>query len=435
MNRQSSAICTFGVISDTHIKKEDPDSAANFRSALLLLAAAAAEADTSLDGVLAAGDLANNMKPEQIRIFKNIYESVFNPEKIPLIHCYGDDHDLVWSDPHAAAIIREYTEIFGENYYRYDTDPSAVFKGNRHAVIKGYHILALEPAGRCPIVYSEQTKKWLADNLTKITQSEPEKFVFVITHPMISDTVYGSELGGGAWATEDLTEILSKYPQVVIFSGHLHFPLNDPRSIMQTEFTAVGTGAVRYLGVETDGFTKPAAPCHVPDSYQLSQGLLVQLFSTGDMNLTRLDFKKQAAIGEKWTIPHPKNDRSHLLLYTRARADEKHNRTPQLHGFSVEFVPGESPETKNAVIRFPAGTDDEFVHHYIIEFGEKKGKKQRRRIVTDFYSSPSPSHMKTEWELTVPNFQCGKPYEFTLTAYDSWNAASETLKQEIICQL
>ena len=120
MNQHAFVPCTLGIISDIHIKEEDADAAANFRSALFQLAAKAAQTGASLDGILAVGDLANNMRSEQIRIFKNIYEEIFNPEKVPLIHCYGDDHDLVWSDPHAADIIREYTEIFGESYYQYD---------------------------------------------------------------------------------------------------------------------------------------------------------------------------------------------------------------------------------------------------------------------------------------------------------------------------
>lgn len=160
----------------------------------------------------------------------------------------------------------------------------------------------------------------------------------------------------------------------------------------------------------------------------------MQLSPTGDMTLTRMDFKKQAEIGEKWMVPHPGNDRSHLSVYTRARADEKHNKPPVLHGFSVEFLPGNAQEHRNAVIRFPAGTDDEFVHHYIIEYGEKDGEKKHRRIVTDFYSSPSPSDMKKDWELTIPDFVCGAAYVFTLTAYDSWDAASEPLKTEVVCR-
>lgn len=435
MGSSSFPVCTLGVISDIHIKADDPESRENFRAALIQLSAKSAESSAAtIDGILVVGDLANNMKPEQIRIFKETYESVFDPKSVPLVHCYGDDHDLVWSDPLSGERIREYTKIFGESYYRCDIDPDAIAAGNRHAVIGGYHILALEPAGRRPIVYSDATKKWLADNLKEITQNEPDRFVIVMTHPMISDTVYGSELGGGAWATEDLTEILSEYPQTVVFSGHLHFPLNDPRSIMQTGFTAVGTGAVRYLGVETDGFTRPAAPCLVPSSFQLSQGLLVQFSSEKDMSITRLDFKKQAEIGEKWSVPAPSSERSYLLIYTRDRADKKHNRPPVLHGLSVEFLPGKTSETKEAVIRFPAGTDDEFVHHYILEYGEKNGERKRRRIVTDFYAFPSPSGMKKEWEIPLSDFRTGTPYAFILTAYDSWGAASAPLQKEIFCQ-
>ena len=42
-----------------------------------------------------------------------------------------------------------------------------------------------------------------------------------------------------------VSDVLAKYPQVVTFSGHLHFPLNDPRSIWQASFTSFGCGSTR----------------------------------------------------------------------------------------------------------------------------------------------------------------------------------------------
>ena len=38
-----------------------------------------------------------------------------------------------------------------------------------------------------------------------------------------------------------------EYPQLVHFSGHSHYPLNDPRSLWQGEFTAIGTGSLYYV--------------------------------------------------------------------------------------------------------------------------------------------------------------------------------------------
>ena len=89
------------------------------------------------------------------------------------------------------------------------------------------------PTSQDPVTFTDSALQWFDETLAKVTAENPDQFVFVLTHPMIYDTVYGSDLGT-YWYTKDLTEILNKYPQAVTFSGHLHFPLNDPRSIMQT---------------------------------------------------------------------------------------------------------------------------------------------------------------------------------------------------------
>ena len=44
-----------------------------------------------------------------------------------------------------------------------------------------------------------------------------------------------------------MRRVLSKYPQVVDFSGHSHYASVDPRTVWQGSFTAIGTGAVTGL--------------------------------------------------------------------------------------------------------------------------------------------------------------------------------------------
>ncbi len=74
-------------------------------------------------------------------------------------------------------------------------------------------------------------------------------------HMAISNTVVGSE----NWGVANLTDTLSKYPQVIDFSGHSHFPMKDPRSIYQGAFTALGDGTMFYYelginGLQATGF-------------------------------------------------------------------------------------------------------------------------------------------------------------------------------------
>lgn len=70
-------------------------------------------------------------------------------------------------------------------------------------------------------------------------------------HEHISNTVYGSSDFEG-WGMPDFAEILKDYPQAVDFSGHSHYPINDPRSIWQGEYTAVGTGGLYYTEITVD---------------------------------------------------------------------------------------------------------------------------------------------------------------------------------------
>lgn len=105
-------------------------------------------------------------------------------------------------------------------------------------------------------LFSEDTLAWLEETLAEIDAEDPDKPIFVIVHPMVGGTVYGSdepnteEWGGLAWYTTQLTDILKQYPQVITFSGHTHTMINDEKSIMQTDFTSVGCGSVYYMAAD-----------------------------------------------------------------------------------------------------------------------------------------------------------------------------------------
>ena len=62
--------------------------------------------------------------------------------------------------------------------------------------------------------------------------------------------MYGSTT---CWGVKELTDILEKYPQVVDFAGHSHFPMNDPRSIWQGDYTALNTGTLSYYEMDLAG--------------------------------------------------------------------------------------------------------------------------------------------------------------------------------------
>lgn len=70
---------------------------------------------------------------------------------------------------------------------------------------------------------------------------------------------HATEAGGSV----KFEPILSKYPQAVVFSGHSHFPLGDPRSIHQNIYTSVNDGSTTYSEVEPGVVNEGI---HLPDT-------------------------------------------------------------------------------------------------------------------------------------------------------------------------
>ncbi len=113
--------------------------------------------------------------------------------------------------------------------------------------------------------FTPDSLAWLDRTITRAEKNANGKPVFVFQHPHIWGTVYPSEF----WSDPQLNLVFVKHPGIVDFSGHSHFPMNDPRSIYQSTYTAVGCGAMAAFeldknfipGQYPDGFDKAAQIC------------------------------------------------------------------------------------------------------------------------------------------------------------------------------
>ena len=431
-------VFSFAAISDIHVKNSTTDTySTKFKNALEQLRDYAALDDTDgIDAVFAVGDLIDDGSTghyEQMNTFKSVYESVFQPTEVPMIFTVGN-HDVegayVWNAS-TKVNTNKLNTILGDDYFLTDIDEAMLAaENNRHCVVNGFHVVSVIPQSSSPVTYSQTTKTWLDETLAEITEENPDQFVFVLTHPMIEGTVYGSDLGT-YWATSDITDILSKYPQVVTFGGHLHFPLNDPRSIMQTAFTSLGCGSVRYMAIENGGYEDMASATTMNDKDEFSQGLLVQIDGDGNMRITRMDFYHEETIGDAWIVESPKEDGSHLTKYSWARGDEENNEAPVLSTLEVTTGSATSAGVR-ATLTFAAATDDEFAHHYVVELKNSAGSTlTTKKILADFYRHGNTADMKDSYEIALGSLAMGS-YTVTVTAYDSWDAASSaTLSFEI----
>jgi hypothetical protein len=221
-----------------------------------------------------------------------------------------------------------------------------------------------------------------------------------------------------------LTDVLDKYPQAVTFSGHLHFPLNDPRSIWQGKFTAFGCGSVSYASIEPGGYEEMPSSCVPKDARKFSQGLLVQFDAKGNMRVIRMDFYNDAAIGKPWIISHPVKNHSNLKAYMTEQR-KAIDKAPVLGDISVNQT-DIAGEGKSVSVTFSSGTDDEFVHHYVLTLKEGHKVIAVKNILSDFYLHPLPSEMKTVWTQSL-GILTGGTYTVSLAAYDSWDKKSNVV--------
>ena len=253
--------------------------------------------DKGLDAVLFSGDLVNDSRSSQVQEFAQIYEEVFDPVKVPLIFCQGN-HD-VKHNPNSnreELTLADYYIIFGNKYRSYDKETSRIDLGCVHQVVGDYHFVSVVPLDSGwehnedgSANYDPAAVAWLDETLAAITEENPDQYVFLTTHPLIYDTAYGSDViyGTMSWFTKELTPVLEKYPQVVTFGGHLHFPITDERSIMQTSFTSLQCGALSYMATEPGNYRHMKNGTVMKDCTKVSTGYLVQIDENNNVRFLR----------------------------------------------------------------------------------------------------------------------------------------------------
>lgn len=225
-------VLRFMVASDTHVLAANDKQSRRIQKALKM-SYAIAEADENyktLDGVIFAGDTTDDGLQSAFCAFKSAIDSVIKPETqvMPLL---AQAHDGGTYD---------YKSL---DYFKllHDTDAT-----DNHYVINGYHFITMSRAYVDGVRYADYQREWLKAELDKAVADDPTKPIFFAQHEHVDKTVYGSSDFEG-WDDEFFKDIFMQYPQLVHFSGHSHYPLNDPRSLWQGEFTAIGTGSLYYV--------------------------------------------------------------------------------------------------------------------------------------------------------------------------------------------
>ena len=273
-------VIRFVACSDTHISDSN-DTNEHRIQAMMELAYGIADSDpnyTALDALLIAGDLTNDgTKTEFDRFWAAVSGAL--REGTQFLGVVAKNHD---------GYEMKRAEL--RAYYNALTTNDADF----HTVINGYHFIGLSASENDAAHYDAGQLSWLKEQLDAATAEDPQKPVFFMHHEHVRGTVYGSSQYDG-WGITKFTSILNQYPQVVDFSGHSHYPLNDPRSIWQGNFTAVGTGAITYSEFTIDLYRA----YHPADSRATANCWIVELDAASNMRLRGYDVNEGVLLCEE----------------------------------------------------------------------------------------------------------------------------------------
>ncbi len=250
-------VMRFVATSDTHIYALG-DKGCHRVAKMINSAYAIAGADsdyTALDAVVFSGDITDDGTFTAFSAFAATTDKAIK-EGTERLAVVAKSHD---GNTYDAESLEIFTALTGQ-----ETD--------FHRVINGYHFIGISRAPVNGVHYSEEQVQWLDNELKAATEAAPSQPVFVFQHEHVLDTVFGSYTYDG-WGMNNFSDVLNKYPQVVHISGHSHYPSNDPRSIWQGNFTAIGDGGLAYYEFTVDDETS----VH-PDGYKsMTQALMVEV--------------------------------------------------------------------------------------------------------------------------------------------------------------
>lgn len=423
---EDNIVMSFGAVSDIHIIEDvNSSTTQKYQTALQLLKK---YAGGKLDAITIAGDISNSTYSSGIgTAFKTVTDAEMGEDaNVFFITGNHDAQNEQWS-----TLNQFYSDL--SNYTGNDLSSSQIDRGNRHMVINGYHYIGVNMMdywNASEAMFYDEDLKWLEQELEAARADAPGQPIFVYVHAGVYGTTYGSDLYTGTyWGSKKIYSYLENYPEVVTFSGHVHFPLMDDRTIYQKDFTSLNCGSVQYMAIE-NGYLQSGSKTTVDDSWKVSSGLLVQVDKNNNIKITRLDFTNDAVIKEPFYISAPDlEDKTNLLYYN----DDYFNLKNTAPVFS------ESAQVSGQIIgsymqvTFDAATDNDMVHDYVIEIKDLPGGSTKTvKAFSEFYLYSQVEDFPATYKMNIP-YTAGTGttgYEIRVYAVDSMGLRSDPIVYE-----
>lgn len=415
----SNIVLSFGAVSDVHLDPNDTFSVTKYKNMLQVLMD---KTNGKLDAMTIAGDMSQNYYmdsiPQKIIELNNEYLN----EDTKFFFVTGN-HDASSDTGYSADLTSMFEQM--ADCISFDLPSSDHSRGNRHAIINGYHFIGLNMLDYWnpnEAMFMDEDLEWLARELAAARADAPGKQIFLYTHAAVYGTTYGStEYTGSYWGSKKIYQYLEDYPEVVSFSGHVHWPVHDNRSIYQKDFTSLNCGDIYYMAL---GGAKTGLSSE--QTKQIVNGYLVQVDINSNIKVTRLDFMTGKTIKEPFYIPAPDMEYKTHLLYYNPEYLKLYNKAPK---FAADAQVNAVLNGSDLEVTFPAASDDDMVNNYVIEVKSiPSGRRSVERWFSDFYLYSKPSEYPSSYTRTVSaNLGNDVDYEVSVYAEDSLECLSEPI--------
>lgn len=345
----SDVVLRAAVMSDVHYPGAlDAPEVARFETALKFMNEySAAQSYSRFDALVVAGDMSNAGVDGQLIPFRNSMDKFLAPDTQRVL-CMGNH------------------EFYGGN--RAVWEKTFNRNANSRQEINGFQFITLScQRGSMRSGDYLYALDWLKAELDAAVAADPKKPVFLAQHYHVANTVYGS-CPPDNWGVTDLSELLKNYPTVVDFSGHSHYPTNDPRSAWQGEYTAFGTGTLSYYEMSRGKYNP------FPEGYRnAAEFYLMEVHRDMSIVLKIYDVITQSFYDMVYVIAQPGNIDKYI--YTNKRFET--SKAPVWKNDSKVSIVKATPQ--GAEIQFPQAQFDgpeNIVHSYHFNFQRKAVNSQ-----------------------------------------------------------
>lgn len=237
---------SFSVVSDIHVQYWDTQAQGKFGAALEDLY----QMNPNLDALVINGDLGDGRSDDYAML-----NSILQKYPLPKIVYYTlGNHEFY------KAYYKSNADWSTSTFPNGESDQASIARFLSHtgissvyynSWIQGYHFIFLgseqyrqsDPANYEDAWLSSAQLSWLQKKLQE--NYSPHRPMFVFLHQPLQGTVSGSVERGVVQQIE-LKRLLSVYPEVIFLSGHTHWELRLPTTIVRDVFTMVNSSSVSY---------------------------------------------------------------------------------------------------------------------------------------------------------------------------------------------